>query len=137
MTDFLYPALEPFAEHDLAVTDVHTVHYEQCGNPKGKPVLFVHGGPGSGIDPSLRRFFHPDKYHIILVDQRGCGKSTPHASIVDNHTDALISDFEQIREACGVDQWMVFGGSWGSTLGLAYAQAHPQRVTQLVLRGVF
>ena len=133
----IYPECEPIHEQFLAVSDLHTVHYEVCGNPKGKPVLFVHGGPGGGIDPYYRRMFHPEHYYVVLVNQRGSGKSTPHAELKENTTQHLIDDFERIREACGIDQWLVFGGSWGSTLGLAYAEAHPERVTELVLRGIY
>lgn len=135
--DFLYPEIEPFNETFLPVSELHTVHFEQCGNPKGKPVLFVHGGPGGGIDPIYRRFFNPEKYHVILVNQRGAGKSTPHAELRENNTENLIQDFETIREHLQLSQWMVLGGSWGSTLSLAYAQAHPERVTELVLRGIY
>lgn len=133
----LYPEIEPFNQHFIQVSDLHTVHYEESGNPDGKPVLFVHGGPGGGIDPFYRRFFHPEKYHVILVDQRGSGKSTPHADLRENTTQDLISDFEVIRRERDIDSWMVFGGSWGSTLSLAYAQAHPEHVTELVLRGIY
>jgi proline iminopeptidase len=133
----LYPDVSVHREYRLRVSDVHEVYAEESGNPNGKPVIFVHGGPGGGTEPKHRRFFDPKKYRIILFDQRGCGKSTPHASLVDNTTQALISDMEKIRELLGVDAWQVFGGSWGSTLALAYAQAHPTRVTALVLRGIF
>ena len=133
----LYPEIEPISTHTYAASSLHTVHYEKCGNPSGKPVLFVHGGPGGGVDPFYRRLFNPDKYYMILVDQRGSGKSTPHAEIKENTTSDLINDFEAIRLECGIDKWMVFGGSWGSTLSLAYAQEHPSRVTELVLRGIF
>jgi proline iminopeptidase len=121
----------------LAVSPVHTIHYEQCGNSSGQPVVFLHGGPGGGIIPGYRRFFDPQHYRIILFDQRGCGQSTPHASLVDNTTWHLVSDIEQLREHLGIENWMVFGGSWGCTLALAYAQQHPERVRSLVLRGVF
>jgi proline iminopeptidase len=135
--DFLYPDIEPFNESYVTVSDLHTVHFEQCGNPAGQPVLFLHGGPGGGIDPLYRRFFNPDHYHVILVNQRGSGKSTPFAETQQNNTQALIEDFEKIREQLSLKQWMVFGGSWGSTLALAYAQAHPHAVTQLILRGIY
>jgi len=135
--NFLYPEIAPFNESLVPVSALHTVHFEQCGNPNGTPVLFVHGGPGGGIDPIYRQFFNPDKYHVILVNQRGAGKSTPHAELKENNTQNLIQDFETIREQLQIDQWMVLGGSWGSTLGLAYAQAHPNRVTKLVLRGIY
>jgi len=132
-----YPEIEPFAQGMLPVSDVHTLYWEVSGNPKGKPVVFLHGGPGGGTDPRQRRFFDPDKYRIVLFDQRGCGKSTPHASLVDNTTWHLVSDIEALREHLGIERWQVFGGSWGSTLALAYAQKHPERVTELVLRGIF
>ena len=121
----------------MPVSDLHTIHYEAAGNPDGLPVLFVHGGPGGGIEPVYRRYFHPGKYRIILVDQRGSGRSTPHAELKENNTQNLIADMEAVREHAGIDRWMVFGGSWGSTLGLAYSQAYPERVTGLILRGIF
>lgn len=133
----LYPPVEPYRDAFLEVSDLHTIHYEECGNPDGKPVLFVHGGPGGGIETIYRQYFNPQKYRVILVDQRGSGKSTPHAELDENTTQNLIADMEEVREAAGVDRWLVFGGSWGSALGLAYAQAHPDRVTGLVLRGIF
>ena len=133
----LYPPLLPYREEWVKVSDLHTVHYEECGTQKGKPVLFVHGGPGGGIRPDHRRYFNPQKYRIILVDQRGCGKSTPHAELRENTTQHLIQDFETIRTLLGIDQWMILGGSWGTTLGLAYAEAHPERVTEIILRGIF
>ena len=133
----LYPAVEPYATGRLPVSDGHVLHYEICGNPEGKPVVFLHGGPGGGCVPDHRRFFDPDRYRVILFDQRGAGQSTPHAGLDANTTDHLIADIEALREAVGVDRWMVFGGSWGSTLALAYAQAHPASVTELVLRGIF
>jgi proline iminopeptidase len=133
----LYPAIEPYAHGMLRVSDEHEIYYEECGNPKGKPALFVHGGPGAGCDPRARCFFDPDAYRIVLFDQRGCGRSRPHASLNDNTTWHLVADIEQLRQHLGIDRWLVFGGSWGSTLGLAYAQAHPTRVTELVLRGIF
>jgi proline iminopeptidase, Neisseria-type subfamily len=121
----------------LAVSPVHTIYYEQCGNPEGQPVVFLHGGPGGGIVPEYRRFFDPKAYRIVLFDQRGSGKSTPHANLEDNTTWHLVSDIETIREHLRIESWQVFGGSWGSTLSLAYAQTHPSRVRQLVLRGIF
>jgi proline iminopeptidase len=133
----LYPPIEPYKDEYLPVSDLHTIHYEECGNPAGRPVLFVHGGPGGGIEQVYRRYFDPQLYRIILVDQRGSGKSTPHAEIRENTTQHLVSDMERVREAAGVERWLVFGGSWGSTLGLAYSQAHPDRVTGLILRGIF
>ncbi|MCX4247268.1 prolyl aminopeptidase [Paraliomyxa miuraensis] len=132
-----YPEIEPFDSGMLSVSDLHTIYYEQSGNPNGKPVVFVHGGPGGGTDPKQRRFFDPQAYRIILFDQRGCGRSTPHAELRDNTTWHLVSDMEAIRERLGIERWQVFGGSWGSTLALAYAQRHPDRVTELVLRGIF
>jgi proline iminopeptidase len=113
------------------------VYFEQCGNPRGKPVLFVHGGPGAGCNAKSRRVFDPARYRIVLFDQRGCGRSRPHAELADNTTWHLVADMEQLREQLRIERWQVFGGSWGSTLALAYAQAHPQRVTELVLRGIF
>ena len=133
----LYPAIEPFASGFLQVSPVHRLYYEQCGNPDGKPVVFLHGGPGAGCGPNSRRFFDPAHYHIILFDQRGCGRSTPHAELVENTTWELVADMERVREHLGIDRWQVFGGSWGSTLALSYAQTHPQRVSELVLRGIF
>jgi proline iminopeptidase len=133
----LYPPVEPWDQGMLSVSPTHTIYYEQSGNPNGKPVVFVHGGPGGGTDPKHRRFFNPERYRIVLFDQRGCGRSTPHASLEDNTTWALVSDMEKIREKLGIERWMVFGGSWGSTLSLAYAQKHTDRVTELVLRGIF
>ncbi|WP_150467855.1 prolyl aminopeptidase [Francisella sp. SYW-9] len=133
----LYPDIEPYNEEFLKVSEIHTIYFEECGNPTGKPVVFIHGGPGGGISPGARQYFNPEKYRIILVDQRGCGKSTPFAELRENTTSDLINDFEKIRSKLGIDKWMIFGGSWGSTLGLAYAQAHPEVVTELVLRGIF
>ncbi|GMN89780.1 prolyl aminopeptidase [Francisella sciaenopsi] len=133
----LYPEIEPFNQEFLKVSDIHTIYFEECGNPGGKPALFIHGGPGGGIQPSYRQYFNPDKYRVILVDQRGCGKSTPFAELKENTTQDLIQDFEKIRKKLNIDKWMIFGGSWGSTLGLAYAQAYPEVVTELVLRGIF
>ena len=133
----LYPRIEPYDQGYLAVSDLHTLHYEQCGNPDGKPVVVVHGGPGGGKKPDDRRFFDPKKYRIVLFDQRGCGMSTPHAELTDNTTWDLVADLETLREHLGIAKWQVFGGSWGSALGLAYAETHPDRVTELVLRGIF
>ena len=133
----LYPPIEPFATHNFSVSDLHTIYVEQCGNPNGQPILFIHGGPGGGTDPIHRCFFNPEYYHIILVDQRGCGKSTPFAELCDNNTANLITDFELIRQKLDISQWILFGGSWGSTLALAYAQAHPQSVSTLILRGIY
>lgn len=133
----LYPDIEPYETGTLKVDDRHTLYYEQCGNPDGKPVVLLHGGPGGGCSPKMRRFHNPAKYRIILFDQRGSGRSTPHADLVDNTTWDLVDDIERLRGHLGVDRWQVFGGSWGSTLALAYAQKHPQQVSELVLRGIF
>lgn len=133
----LYPAIEPYSTGRLEVDSVHSLYYEECGDPQGKPVVYLHGGPGGGVSPDFRRYFDPFAYRMVLFDQRGCGKSTPHASLDDNTTWHLISDIEALREHLGIERWQVFGGSWGSTLALAYAQAHPERVTELVLRGLF
>ncbi|MBV1788765.1 prolyl aminopeptidase [Marinobacterium sp. D7] len=133
----LYPDIQPNVEYSLSTADGHTLYVEESGNPSGIPVLFVHGGPGGGCSPTHRRFFNPDKYRIILFDQRGCGRSTPHASLDNNTTSALIGDMEQIRDHLNIEQWLLFGGSWGSTLSLAYAQTHPDRACGLILRGIF
>jgi len=133
----LYPAIEPHRSGHLRVSPLHEVYYEECGNPGGKPAVFVHGGPGAGCDSNARRFFDPERYRIVLFDQRGCGRSRPHAELRENTTPGLVADMEQLREALGIARWLVFGGSWGSTLSLAYAEAYPDRVTQLVLRGIF
>ncbi len=132
-----YPPIRPYDSGFLRVSPIHEIYYEQSGNPKGKPVVFLHGGPGGGTDPKMRRFFDPKKYRIVLFDQRGCGRSRPSASLVDNTTWHLVADIETIREHLGIRKWQVFGGSWGSTLALAYAQKHPERCTELVLRGIF
>ncbi|MCA9708006.1 MAG: prolyl aminopeptidase [Myxococcales bacterium] len=132
-----YPDIEPFDIGRLPVSDLHTIYYEQSGNPEGKPVVFVHGGPGGGTDAKQRRFFDPAAYRIVLFDQRGCGRSTPHAELRENTTWDLVADMEALRQTLGIERWQVFGGSWGSTLALAYAQKHPDRVTELVLRGIF
>lgn len=133
----LYPQTKPLGSYKMKVSDVHTISYWTYGNKNGKPVLFVHGGPGAGTTPTSARFFNPKKYYIVLVDQRGCGKSKPSAELRENDTYSLISDFEKIREKLKIDKWMVFGGSWGSTLSLAYTMTHPNRVTELIVRGVF
>jgi len=133
----LYPAIEPYATGFLQVSELHKVYYEECGNPQGKPVVFLHGGPGAGCSPKARQFFDPQRYRIVLFDQRGCGRSKPHAELTDNSTWHLVADIEQLREHLGIERWQVFGGSWGSTLALAYAQTHPTRVSELVLRGIF
>jgi len=132
-----YPPIKPYNSGWLRVSPVHEIYYEESGNPKGKPVVFLHGGPGGGTDAKMRRFFNPRRYRIVLFDQRGCGKSRPAASLVDNTTWHLVADIEAVREHLKIDKWLVFGGSWGSTLALAYAQKHPQRCTELVLRGIF
>jgi proline iminopeptidase len=133
----LYDPIEPFDTGRLKVSPIHELYYEQCGNPEGKPAVFLHGGPGGGVSPDYRRYFDPQVYRIVLFDQRGSGKSTPHASIEENTTWDLVADIERLREHLGVERWQVFGGSWGSTLALAYAETHPDRVTELVLRGIF
>ena len=133
----LYPASTPFEEGDLKVSPRHTIHYWRYGNPVGQPVVFLHGGPGGCIGPDHHRFFDPAHYHVVLFDQRGCGQSRPLADVVDNTTQTTLADIEALRQHVGVERWQVFGGSWGSTLALAYAQAHPARVTQLVMRGMF
>jgi proline iminopeptidase len=133
----LYPDIEPFDSGMLPVDDRHTLYYEQCGNPQGKPVVLLHGGPGAGCSAKMRRFHDPAKYRIVLFDQRGSGRSTPHADLVDNTTWDLVDDIERLRGKLAIDRWQVFGGSWGSTLALAYAQTHPGRVSELVLRGIF
>lgn len=132
-----YPEIEPYTAGFLKVSDLHTIYYEECGNPKGKPVLIVHGGPGGGCNPAMRRTHDPEAYRIILVDQRGCGRSTPHAELRENTTWDLVADFEKLREKLGIERWQLCGGSWGSTLSLAYAETHPERITEIILRGVF
>jgi proline iminopeptidase len=133
----LYPEIKPYATHRLAVASPHQIYVEECGNPEGLPVVFVHGGPGAGCEPYHRRFFDPNVYRIVLFDQRGCGRSTPHAELAGNTTQALVADMETIRQHLKIERWVVFGGSWGSTLGLVYAQSHPERVQGLILRGIF
>jgi proline iminopeptidase len=133
----LYPPVEPYSSGYLRVSGPHEIYFEECGNPRGKPAVFLHGGPGGGTDAKMRSFFDPRRYRIVLFDQRGCGNSRPHASLVENTTWDLVKDLEKLRVRLGIEAWLVFGGSWGSTLALAYAQAHPERVTQLVLRGIF
>lgn len=133
----LYPAIRPYQRGRLRVSPLHEIYYEQSGNPHGKPAVFLHGGPGGATDPGMRRFFDPRRYRIVLFDQRGCGASRPHAELRDNTTWDLVSDIEALRRQLGIERWLVFGGSWGSTLALAYAQTHPERVTELVLRGIF
>lgn len=134
---FLYPPIEPFDRQMLGVGQSHSIYVEQCGNPDGIPVVVLHGGPGGGCSPAMRRYFNPKVYRVILFDQRGCGRSRPHASVESNTTWDLVADIEQIRTVLEIDEWLVFGGSWGATLALVYAQAHPARVTGMVLRGVF
>lgn len=133
----LYDPIEPYDTGRLKVSAIHEIYYEQCGNPKGKPVVFLHGGPGGGIVPEYRQFFDPNAYRIVLFDQRGSGKSTPMASLEENTTWDLVADIEKIREHLGIDKWQVFGGSWGSTLALAYSETHSDRCTEIVLRGIF
>ncbi len=134
---WLYPLIEPYRTGTLKVSDVHTLYWEESGNPKGKPAVFLHGGPGGGTEAKMRRFFNPEKYRIILFDQRGCGKSKPYASLEANTTWDLVEDIEKLRKHLNVSKWQVFGGSWGCTLALAYAETHPESVTELILRGVF
>ncbi len=133
----LYPPIAPYNADFLRVSPVHELYYEQSGNPDGKPVVFLHGGPGAGSNAAVRRFFDPARYRIVVFDQRGCGRSRPHASLDDNTTWHLVADIEQLRAHLGIERWQVFGGSWGSTLALAYGQTHADRVTEFVLRGIF
>lgn len=133
----LFPPIEPYHTFSLQVSDLHSIFVEEAGNPDGKPVVFLHGGPGGGIDPVYRQYFDPALYHIILFDQRGCNRSTPHAELRENTTWDLVNDIEKIRLHLGIDRWLVFGGSWGSTLALVYAQSHPESVKGLILRGIF
>ena len=136
MAEF-YPVLEPYATHRLPVDGRHEIYVEECGNPRGVPAVFVHGGPGGGCNADSRRFFDPRRYRIVLFDQRGCGRSRPHASLDHNTSQELVADMELIRGRLGIERWLVFGGSWGSTLALLYAETHPERVLALVLRGIF
>jgi proline iminopeptidase len=133
----LYPPVEPYEHGMLDVGDGHRVYWEMCGNPDGMPAVFLHGGPGAGCSPDHRRLFDPARYRVLLLDQRGCGRSTPHASIEANTTWHLVADIERLRALVGVERWLVFGGSWGSALALAYAETHPERVTGLIVRGIF
>jgi len=133
----LYPPVDPFRHGFLRVSDIHEIYYEECGNPAGKPAIFLHGGPGAGSDRRARQFFDPRHYRIVIFDQRGCGRSRPSASLIENTTWHLVADIERLRKHLGIERWLVFGGSWGSTLALAYAEANPERVTELVLRGIF
>ncbi len=133
----LYPAIESYQSEMLKVSDLHTIYVEQSGNPSGRPAVALHGGPGGGLSPEMRRFFDPRRYRTVMMDQRGCGRSTPHAELRENTTWDLVADIERVRERYGIEKWVVFGGSWGSTLALAYAAKHPERVAGLVLRGIF
>ena len=132
-----YPPIEPYRQSQLSVSSLHTLYFEEVGNPNGKPVVFLHGGPGGGTIPFYRQFFDPERWRVVLFDQRGCGQSTPHAELTDNTTWDLVDDIERLRSHLSIDQWTVFGGSWGSTLALAYAQRYPQRCAGLILRGIF
>lgn len=134
---YLYPPIDPFDQRMVDVGDGHRIYMEQCGNPNGRPVVVLHGGPGGGCSPAMRRYFDPAVFRVILFDQRGCGRSRPHASVTDNTTWHLVADIERLRTLLDIDDWTVFGGSWGATLALIYAQTHPDRVNRLVLRGVF
>ncbi len=136
-SQFLYPPIDPFDQRMLSVGEGHRVYLEQCGNPDGVPVIVLHGGPGGGCSPAMRRYFDPLHYRVILFDQRGCGRSRPHASVEANTTWHLVRDIERIRDELGIERWLVFGGSWGATLSLIYAITHPTRVEHLILRGVF
>jgi len=137
LDEVLYPAVEPLRTGRLAVSNLHELYWETCGNPQGIPAVFLHGGPGAGISPKSRRYFDPARYHTVLFDQRGAGQSTPLGETRENTTELLIQDIERLREMLGIERWLVFGGSWGSTLSLAYAQAHPERCLGLVLRGIW
>jgi proline iminopeptidase len=133
----LYPPIEPYDHGWLDTGDGHRVYWEICGNPKGKPAVFLHGGPGGGCSPVQRQLFDPERYRVLLFDQRGCGRSTPYANLENNTTWDLVADIEKLRAIMGVERWLVFGGSWGSTLALAYAETHPERISELILRGIF
>ena len=133
----LFPPIQPYRQFQLPVSDLHTLYVEECGNPNGKPVVFLHGGPGGGAQPIYRQYFNPERWRIILFDQRGCGRSTPFAELDQNTTWDLVADIEKIRDELGIDKWVVFGGSWGSTLSLAYAETHPEVCVALILRGIF
>ncbi|NOD84832.1 prolyl aminopeptidase [Ruegeria sp. HKCCD6119] len=134
---YLYPPIDPFDQRMVDMGDGHRIYVEQCGNPDGIPVVILHGGPGGGCSPAMRRYFDPQAYRVILFDQRGCGRSRPTASVEDNTTWHLVADIERLRKLFEIEEWIAFGGSWGATLALIYAQTHPDRVTRLVLRGVF
>lgn len=133
----LYPPIEPYNHGTLTVSHLHTIYFEESGNPDGKPIIFFHGGPGGGSIPEYRQYFDPEQWRIVIFDQRGCGKSTPHAEIQENTTWDLVEDIEKLRIHLGIEQWVVFGGSWGSTLALAYSETHPERCRGLILRGIF
>jgi len=133
----LYPSVQPYNSGNLKVSDLHEIYFEECGNPDGKPALMIHGGPGGGSNPTMRRYHDPGLYRIILLDQRGCGRSTPHAELEENTTWDLVADMERVRKHLGIERWQLLGGSWGSTLALAYAQTHPGAVSELILRGIF
>lgn len=133
----LYPPRQPYNEGKLKVSDLHTIHFEESGNPEGKPIVLLHGGPGGGCPPFYRQYFDPKKWRLVMFDQRGCGKSKPHAELQENTTWDLVNDLEKLREYLNIQQWVVFGGSWGSTLSLAYSQTHPDRCKGLILRGIF
>lgn len=133
----LYPPIAPYHSNFLQVSELHRIYYEEAGNPDGQPVIFLHGGPGGGINPVYRQYFNPRLWRIVLFDQRGCGQSTPHAELRENTTWDLVADIETIRQTLGIDRWVVFGGSWGSTLALAYSQTHPDRCRGIILRGIF
>jgi len=137
MSKQLYPSIEPFQQDMLSVSDLHTLHYEQSGNPDGIPVVILHGGPGGGLSGSYRRYFNPERWRIIQFSQRGCGQSTPFAELRENTTWDLVDDIEKLRTHLSIEKWAVFGGSWGSTLSLSYAQSHPEKVQALFLRGIF
>ena len=133
----MHPITEPTRSGMLSVSPLHRIYWEESGNPQGRPVIFLHGGPGAGASAACRGFFNPEAYRIIIIDQRGCGRSTPLACVKENTTWDLVADIEAVREMLGIERWLVFGGSWGSTLALAYAQSHPERVAGLILRGIF
>lgn len=133
----LYPPIEPYRSGRLRVSELHELYFEECGNPSGKPALLLHGGPGGGANAVMRRFHDPSRYRIVLFDQRGCGRSTPNACLEENTTWHLVEDIERLRRHLGIERWQVLGGSWGSTLALAYAQTYPQRISELILRGIF